>query len=111
MKGFKWQALIYILERRNILADLWGADSTYQIKRGTLGAQSGALWWPRGGGWEEGREAQEGGIYIYIYTHTHGWLTLLYERNQHNIAKWFSPNQKINYKKGMGTESTVQTLS
>ena len=68
MKGFKWQALIYILERRNILADLWGADSTYQIKRGTLGAQSGALWWPRGGGWEEGREAQEGDIYIYILT-------------------------------------------
>ena len=55
--------------------------------------KSGALWKPRmvaWGGGGGGREIQEGGD-LYTY----GWFMLIYGRNQHNIVKQLSSNQKL----------------
>ena len=49
------------------------------------GAQLGALWWPRGLG---GREAQEGGVYVYL------WLIHDVEQQKPTHVKQFSSNWK-----------------
>ena len=48
-----------------------------------------ALWWPK---WE-GNWNKSG------YKYTHGWFTLLYSRNQHNIVKQLNSNKKKIIKK------------
>ena len=37
-------------------------------------------------------------ILIYIYIYTYNWFVLLYGRNQHNIVKPLSSNQKKIFK-------------
>ena len=49
-------------------------------------AQSGALWWPGGMGWREGREAvEEGDAYVIMAD-----LHVLYGRNQYNVENFLS---------------------
>ena len=49
------------------------------------GAQLGAMWWPRGLG---GREAQEGGVYVYL------WLIHDVVQQKPTHVKQFSSNWK-----------------
>ena len=58
-------------------------------------------------GWDEG--AGEGGstgkgyVCVCVYIN-YDWFALLYYRNQHNIIKQFSSNQKINSKEKTSRE-------
>ena len=69
-------------------AQLWNTPVCSPVW--TQGVQLGALWWPRGVGW--GR--WEGGSRGSDMCNTHGWFTLLYSRNQHNIVKQLYFNNK-----------------
>ena len=42
----------------------------------------GALWWPGGKGWWKRREAQEGGVYVWLWL-----IAVLYNRNKHSTIK------------------------
>ena len=51
---------------------MWGGLCSF-FERFHLKPQSGALWWPRGVGQREGREAQEGGDLCISMAHPHCW--------------------------------------
>ena len=40
----------------------------------------------------QGGRLKTEGMYVYLYTYS--WLTLLYDRNEHNIVKQFTPIKK-----------------
>ena len=73
----------------------------------TQGAQPGALWLPRGVGWGGwGGRLNRKGICVCVCIN-YDWFALLYYRNQHNIIKQFSSNQKINSKEKTSREVWV----
>ena len=67
----------------------YGKQVAGGVRCATQGAQAGALWQPRGVGWDQrwgGGPGSRGHMYTY------GWFMLMYGRNQHNIVKQLSFN-------------------
>ena len=86
---------------------MWGGLCSF-FERFHLKPQSGALWWPRGVGQREGREAQEGGDLCISMAHPHCW-TAETSITLQKLKKKKSINFKKRKKKRCGANLTFSS--